>query len=136
MAAEANARHRVLVVDDDAAVRGALAQVLGEADFHVATARDAAGALRAAEQEPFAAVICDRHLPDGSGIDVLKALAERRPALVRRFVLVSGDPSDPDVRAFAALRPARVLRKPFSNAALLRCVAAIVDADLPVAPSL
>lgn len=135
MDAEANARLRILVVDDDAAVRKALAQVLAEAGYHVATARDGAGAVRAAEQEPFAAVICDRHLPDASGLDVLKAVAERRPALVRRFVLASGDPDDPGFRSFAALRPMRALVKPFTNDALLRCVAEIAEADRPVLPS-
>jgi DNA-binding response OmpR family regulator len=76
---------RVLVIDDDADVRSVLLRAL-ERDGHVVSeARDLAGARRALESGPLDVIVLDVGLPDGSGIDLLRALrAEREstPVLV------------------------------------------------------
>lgn len=70
----------VLVVEDDDALRGALARGLREAGLVVSTAVDGTGALAAAGGGPrtrFAAVILDIGLPDSDGRDVCQALRSR-----------------------------------------------------------
>ncbi len=63
---------RVLVVEDDAALRDVLARALREEDFEVTTAGDGRTVLRAAVR-PDVAVI-DLGLPDSDGRDVCAAL--------------------------------------------------------------
>jgi len=70
----------VLVVEDDAALRGAVARALREHDLGVTTAADGTGALLAAGRGPntrFAAVVLDIGLPDSDGRDVCQALRAR-----------------------------------------------------------
>jgi DNA-binding response OmpR family regulator len=70
----------VLVVEDDAALRGAVARALREQELDVTTAGDGTGALAAAGRGPhtrFAAVVLDIGLPDSDGRDVCQALRAR-----------------------------------------------------------
>ncbi len=71
----------VLLVEDDRAhatlIQRALDSVLGEIT-HVTTG---AAALDAVESSFFELVLCDLHLPDTTGISVLKAIRELRPGL-------------------------------------------------------
>ena len=74
---------RVLIVDDHErvrrGVRDALDRVLGEGVF--GEAGGAAEALQRVEQEPWDVVLLDLSLPDRSGMDTLKELRRRRPAV-------------------------------------------------------
>lgn len=76
---------RLLVVEDTEELADALARHLrgeGHAVDHVATAAEAAAALRAVD---YAAVVLDLGLPDGSGLDLLRAeraRGDRTPILV------------------------------------------------------
>jgi DNA-binding response OmpR family regulator len=70
----------VLVVEDDAALRGLVARSLREDGFEVVTAVDGTAALSAAGTGPgtrFAAVVLDIGLPDSDGRDVCQALRAR-----------------------------------------------------------
>lgn len=68
------------MVEDDAALRGAVARALREHDLQVTTAADGTGALAAAGRGPgtrFDAVVLDIGLPDSDGRDVCQALRAR-----------------------------------------------------------
>jgi DNA-binding response OmpR family regulator len=70
----------VLLVEDDHALRGALARGLRDEGLQVVTAADGAAALRAVGPGPqtrFAAVVLDIGLPDSDGRDVCQALRAR-----------------------------------------------------------
>src|SRR5918998_1142574 len=70
---------RILVVDDEASVTGALELVLGDRGHRVETAhgvRAASGLLKSA---PFDLVFTDLRLPDGSGIDLLTEIKRDAP---------------------------------------------------------
>jgi two-component system, OmpR family, KDP operon response regulator KdpE len=69
-------RRRVLVVDDEPHILRALRVILREADFEVVPAEDVQSALDAAALRPPDAAIVDLVLPDGSGVDVMRALRE------------------------------------------------------------
>jgi DNA-binding NarL/FixJ family response regulator len=74
---------RVLVVDDHAVVRRGVVQIVAEAHDMRCTGEAGTGreALRLASANDYDAVVLDIHLPDGSGLDVLKQLRGLRPGL-------------------------------------------------------
>jgi DNA-binding response OmpR family regulator len=69
------ARKRLLLVDDDTALRQSLAEQL-TAEFDTVSADTGAAALQAAQQDRFDAVLLDVGLPDVDGRDVCRRLRE------------------------------------------------------------
>lgn len=103
---------RVLIVEDDPDMRRLLADVLREEGIGVAEAADVIEALRWVSEERFDAVILDKNLPDGSGLDLLPRLAARFPGLPVILITAFGDPR---IRREAFARGASaLLLKPFS----------------------
>lgn len=70
----AHAAPRVLVVDDDADVRGSLERGLRLSGFEVATAADGAEALRSATDQRPDAIVLDINMPILDGVSVVTAL--------------------------------------------------------------
>src|SRR5436190_20919642 len=68
------AKKRVLVVDDDRALRHALVTLLDSAGFSVTSAGDGAAALVEIHESGFDLIILDLGLPRVSGLDVLAEL--------------------------------------------------------------
>jgi two-component system response regulator MprA len=73
-------RVRVLVVDDDEAVRGALTHALHRDGYEVSTAADGATALATLTRTRHEAVVLDVLMPEPSGLDVCRALRARGDA--------------------------------------------------------
>jgi two-component system, OmpR family, response regulator MprA len=70
-------RVRVLVVDDDEAVRGALTHALRRDGYEVSTAADGSTALAALLQNRHEAVVLDVLMPEPSGLEVCRAIRTR-----------------------------------------------------------
>jgi two-component system, NtrC family, sensor kinase len=70
--------HRILVVDDEEAVRNLYASYLNET-YSCATASDAQMALELMAGEQFALVLSDMQMPGLSGIELLRKIVERYP---------------------------------------------------------
>jgi len=116
----------VLVIDDDPAVRVALARVLA-LRHSVESVGSAEQALALLGADPsFDAIICDVVMPEQSGLEFLAALRGLAPELARRVVLITGGTIASDVgRALAEVQN-EVVEKPF---ALDHIEAAIVRAS-------
>ena len=81
--------NELFAVDDDEAMREALSVVFTLAGYRVAVFADGEGFIHAARGHVPAAVLLDLHLPDKSGLDVLKAIdAQNFPAPI---FMISGD---------------------------------------------
>jgi PAS domain S-box-containing protein len=112
------AGERVLIVEDEPAVRTLLERTLALASYRVAVANDGEEGLRmAAEQGPFDILITDAVMPGLSGWEVGKRLSSLWPKL--RVLYISGYTED----AFGhggTLDPAvKFLQKPFTPSELL-----------------
>jgi len=70
---------RVLVVDDEPAVRGLVRRVLAGGGFEVVEAADGQEALRVAQQDVPDLVVLDWQMPGLSGPEVLTELARHYP---------------------------------------------------------
>ena len=79
---------RILIVDDEAAIRSLLATAFEKAGYEVRTAPDGPEALTLCDAEPFDAVLSDVVMPRMNGHDLARLIAERHPQT--RMVLMSG----------------------------------------------
>jgi DNA-binding NtrC family response regulator len=113
-------RARVLLVEDDAAVRSALVGALEAAGFEATGVGDAVEALGALGQHRIDVVVADYHLPGITGLDLLAAIKGSAPRTP--LILYSGGMTDElaeEARDFGVLA---VLEKPVSNARLVEVV--------------
>ena len=105
---------RVLVLDDDPAIRRFLEKALRLAGREAVVASSGNQAVELATDPSVSLVICDQRMADMTGTDVHREIAQRRPDLERRFVLMTGDVDNPMLRAFAAEHSTPLLAKPFT----------------------
>lgn len=109
---------RVLVVDDEAAIRDTLRSILERQGYEVAEAGNVRGALAQLEREPDPdCALVDLRLPDEEGTAVLDAVQRR--GLSTAVVMISGHASIP--AAVAAVRAGAFdfLEKPLDRERLL-----------------
>jgi two-component system NtrC family sensor kinase len=108
--APAKAR-RILVVDDDPAVRRVVTVLFSRAGHLVEAAANGAEALRLASAERFDLIIADR-LAAADGVPLATALARLPGEASRRLILSTSD-TRPGSDEWLAAQGPRVLRKPF-----------------------
>jgi DNA-binding NtrC family response regulator len=70
---------KVLVVDDDTAMREMMALALGKEGFDVQSAMSADEAWRAVDESSFDVIVTDIYLGDGTGLDLLEHCHESCP---------------------------------------------------------
>jgi two-component system response regulator PrrA len=111
---------RVLVVDDEADFLATYERLLRREGYEVITATSRATGLAALAGELPHLVISDLRLPDGDGLDVVRAArAARDPVPV---IVITGYPSDETRRAALAAGATTFLAKPFAAAVLLAAI--------------
>jgi CheY-like chemotaxis protein len=104
---------RVLVVDDEAALRGIFAKWLTKSGCRaVRTSANGAEAIEAIRQEPIDVLITDVRMPVMDGVTLVRRLAEQDPR-VPTIIFVSGF-GDVDRREMYHLGVEVFLTKPFS----------------------
>ncbi|HET7188673.1 MAG TPA: response regulator [Gemmatimonadaceae bacterium] len=120
--AAAPIRPRVLVVDDEPTLRLIQHRLLTNAGMEVVLAANGAEARDALVREPFDLVISDLRMPgEMDGRDLLAWLAQERPALAARSLLLTGDMGG--VASVPLPVPMdRVVPKPFSSAEYVKRV--------------
>jgi two-component system response regulator AtoC len=84
-----NTNEKILVVDDDQAIRWTLGEALRSWGFVPIEAGTVAEALAQFSGESPAAVLLDIDLPDGSGLDVLRQIKQERPESI--VIMITGD---------------------------------------------
>ena len=109
---------RVLIVDDEAALRRTLERVLRGMGYDVVTAADAQLAYEVLHETDVDLVLLDLHLPQMSGDTFFVALSRRWPRLADRIVLMTGDTYAEMDHWPHELRVCPLLLKPFTLDAL------------------
>jgi two-component system phosphate regulon response regulator PhoB len=81
---------KILVVEDEPAVRDVLKDILGVAGFEVITIPSGKGAPELAEKETPDAILLDVILPDVDGIEICRRLKARESTKSIPVVMISG----------------------------------------------
>lgn len=130
---------RVLLVEDDPSIRRFVSLALEDEPVTLTQAHCLADAVQALRGEPFALVLCDLNLPDGSGVDLLRALAgPDSPCPAARRVAFSAGVVGDMRRELEAAGVHEFLPKPASLAQLQDCVGRALSgtsAPPPAAPA-
>jgi PAS domain S-box-containing protein len=116
-------RARILVVDDEPEIGALLAEALGRDGHRVEVAASGRAAIAALDSRPFEVVLSDLRMPDLDGQALYRYLANRRPEMLDRLVLMTGDVLGPGVRGFLAEVTVPVLEKPIALPDLRRAIA-------------
>jgi signal transduction histidine kinase/ActR/RegA family two-component response regulator len=116
---------RLLLIDDDAAVRVALARSLSRV-FFVDAAESVERAVARARQHPRPdLVLCDVQMPDGGARAWLDVCADEFPALARRTLLVTGGSVTGATQVLLDAYVDRLLLKPVDARALVEALLAL-----------
>lgn len=113
-------RLRLLVADDEAAIRESLSRFLERAGHVVVPVTGGGAALEAAREQMFDAILLDIRMPDISGIDVFQQWQAERPELANRVVFLTGDIVSVDLQDFLAGTGQPFLAKPFDLGIVLQ----------------
>ena len=105
-----NTTRRVLIVEDDPHLCAFLVQVVSESGILALPSRCLAEAMRGLDPLPDK-VLLDLHLPDGSGLTLLRHVRER--GLAVRVAVTTGSVDRDLLADVELLRPDRVFKKPF-----------------------
>lgn len=117
--------HRILVVDDEADLVVTYRRLFGRQGYDVESAGTRAGGLALIDSAPPDLVIADLELPDGDGLDLVRAA--RTAPIPFRIIVVSGRPSSGAREAAMAAGASAFVAKPFSAGALGDLARSLLD---------
>lgn len=118
---------KVLVVDDMSTSRHLITSALKEIGISnmswEASGRDAMSYL---SKNPVHLIISDYNMPNGSGIDLLRAVRESPSIAKTGFIIVTGSPDERILQAGTVLKLNNFIKKPFSTQQLQQCIERVV----------
>lgn len=79
---------KILIIDDERAIRNSLSEILADEGFEVDTAEDGAKGVEMAEKEKYSVVFCDIKMPNMDGLEVLDAFREK--GIDAAVIMISG----------------------------------------------
>ena len=116
----------VLLIDDEASVRASIARIFRRSGWPVREAANGADGLawllNATNGTVPALILCDLKMPGMGGREVHAHLSQRRPELLDRLILVTGDVVEPAMATFLATAGCEVVEKPFTLAEIAATV--------------
>jgi DNA-binding NtrC family response regulator len=116
---------RILIVDDEAAIRLLLTAILSREGFHIHTASDGAEAMTICSTEPFDLVLSDVMMPEMDGHKLAQWVAESYPST--KTALMSG--YDTGCRGCLYSPRCKILAKPFEARAVVSFVRGILGSS-------
>jgi CheY-like chemotaxis protein len=125
---------RILVIDDEATIRTALRETLGDAGYAVTEACNGIEGVETLRSESADAVVMDIYMPHQDGFETIRALRHVAPN-VRIIAISGGSRGDFDpLKAAELLGADRALRKPFGIDDVLAALADVLPGE-PTGPA-
>lgn len=125
---------RVLVVDDDPVVLRSCEKILKTEGYEVVTMSSPRAGLAALGQEHFDALITDIKMPEMDGIELIRQVRTQPSSVHVGIILITGFPSQENIREALKLGIVDYLPKPFSPALLLEVAARAVGGAVAPEP--
>ena len=116
-------RRRVLVVDDESAIREVLATFLEQYEFAVHTVPDGASALALLQTEDVDVILVDLQMPGISGLEMAFEVHKTYPYIP--IALITGTPMAIQPATLTQAGLSRVFAKPFDLEALVAWLQAL-----------
>ena len=113
-------RDRILVIDDDEAIREVFSTILRQRGYEVDTARNAAEAIEKSRLNIYHLALVDIRLPDMEGTKLLEQLVDTTPKMKK--IIVTGYPSLNNSVESLNLGADGYIMKPVDTATLLSMV--------------
>ena len=117
---------RVLIVEDEEAVRRPMVRYLTRRGAEVDEAADGVEGLARLRAQPANVILADLRMPRMGGVELYAQLEEERPELAQRVLFLSGDVSQLAEPGNTPVPRERVLVKPVELAELERRILAFV----------
>ncbi|MEJ2183728.1 MAG: NAD(P)H-dependent oxidoreductase subunit E [Nitrospirota bacterium] len=119
------AKGNVLVVDDEPVVLKSCERVLGLHGYGVTATTSPGEALSLVERDSFDLVITDMRMPEMDGMEFIRQVRQKRPQM--NVIVITGYPSQENLKEALGMRIVDYLPKPFSPSLLLESVGNAVD---------
>ena len=114
-------RARILVVDDDESIRKTLTAILEDKGYSVDTAKNGKEAIRKSKAKFFHLALIDIKLPDLEGIELLTAMRDTTPKMIKIIIITGYSSLQSAIGAVNKSADAYLL-KPFNMDTLLRTI--------------
>jgi two-component system NtrC family sensor kinase len=112
----------ILLVDDELSLAKALARLLRRDGHTVDMVANGRLALAQLQTRAYDLVLSDLRMPELDGPGLYRALAQRYPHLLQRFIFLTGDTLSPETLDFMAQHGVPRLTKPFTAAEVRRVI--------------
>lgn len=122
------APRRILVIDDDAAVRRSCKRILNGEGYEVETVATGRDGLDRAVKRDIDLVVTDLRLPDLDGMEVVRTLRTRRPDVV--VVIITGYGTVNSAVEAVKLGVSEYVEKPFTPEELSEAVSGALTGDV------
>jgi CheY-like chemotaxis protein len=119
-------RARILVIDDERAVRELISDALGIEGHDVHTAENGKEALDLIGQNRYDLVFCDLRMPEMDGQQLYEEVQRNYPQVLKRIVFVTAQAHSTDYGPFLRTTGIPVIEKPFTLSQLRQMVEKMV----------
>jgi two-component system NtrC family sensor kinase len=120
---------RILVVDDEPAIRDLLAKALATEGYEVDMAENGEESWRKMQGQTYGCILLDLKMPGMSGQQLYHRIAKFDQGLAQRVIFVTGDTVSPDTRDFISASGNPAVSKPFKLEDVLRQIRNSLEAN-------
>jgi CheY-like chemotaxis protein len=119
-------RARILVIDDERAVRELISDALKIEGHDVHTAENGREGLEEIGRQRFDLVLCDLRMPEMDGQALYEEIQRDHPQVLKRIVFVTAQANSSDYGPFLRSTGIPVIEKPFTLSQLRQMVSKMV----------
>jgi PAS domain S-box-containing protein len=109
---------RVLVIDDEPAIRSLIRAILSETGHTIEESGMANDALEKLNQGGFDVILMDVRMPGMNGMELYGSISNRWPDMSHRIIFITGDTSDTTIKQFLNTNRISYIAKPFDRLSL------------------
>jgi len=122
---ESTSQARILVVDDEPAVRQFLGEMLTSEGHEVETVDNSEDAMTMISNNEYTHILLDIKLPGMSGVELYKKIEKRDRSFANKVIFITGDVMGIDTNDFLSKNKVRYIAKPFDIQKLKKQIGSI-----------